>query len=824
MKRILLASLLLLVFAMPAAAVAQDPFGDQLAANAAADEPPGQTGDEGHTLQILENADDLIRGGAELARRIQQLSLILCAMMIGLGVVMANLGSFTGRDIRPVAIAAYGLGGAIGILVYPQLMDFTKEICDSTAYFIDTFQFRIQQDGAVSSAVAVFEEMEASIGAAFEKAEFWTLLTSSFSALLMYLAWFLMILFYEGYRFIWQVGWIALLVTGPFAMAAAATGTQAGTRIARGWVMSVLNLAVWPIAISILFALLRLGLGNFGADPGSIGLKQALVAFIVAFMIPVVLGLTKTFLHGGGLDTNIAAFANQMSTIATLGALKVAGTAMSHVPVVGGAFGRIASGAGEMMSAQDRQERDATVSADRSARASQVAGNHDKRQVSPMPSGAEPDRAVERTPREGSTPPGMQSSNGSVATSPGVLARLGDAGKETALATGRTAWSGAKVIANMASVANENQMREMGYARAPHRVETPPPRPKPRPSGPPQDASSIESGPPASGGFAPGPSSPPAGGHGPSGSGAGSHGGPKPGDGGPSPGGVTTPGPGVGPTDGHWTTMGRGGGDSGPEAYGAPQGPGDNGTSAGAGQSLTSGVRTPTLDEMGMGPAFGQRGSAPPAGRDQHTRPAAGSHSSPPADNSRGGRHDYSVLYEEPGGPPGNVTVERRGQSAITPIGEREFRIEQASRDSSPDLADHRSGQAPRSGAASPATVSSTGRHVVVERDTPPTDRHVIENYSGSHDVAPTEHVIIEEETSSGSYSEPDGVVFPEPDRDHSAGPSAPDRTPDRTEGGRSREDVVERLMTTARTKARRSDNASDRVRTGGLPDSAYHS
>ncbi len=341
--------------------------------------------------------------------------------------------------------------GVVGILVWPEVMSRTKELADATARYIDTFQFDGQQHGIASATVRTFDDMGRGIEKSFEKSFFWTIIVAPYTQGLVYLAWFLAVFFYALYRFVWQVGWLFLTIVGPFGMAAASTGTPMGIKIAKGTYMSVLNLACWPIGISILFALLNLGIHDYAQDPTSIGGKQAMVALIVALMIPVTLAFVKVFLSGGGLDTNLASFASQMTVMATLGALQMAATALSAIP---GIAGPVAAGLGHLAGS-----------------ARQALGGMSTRAAAEGPSSSEEGVSeAGRVPRAVAPMPANAGSGLGASGRQSAQAGSGfrEAGTAALGALGRTAWTGAASIANMAVAAADAGARESGHIRPMH--------------------------------------------------------------------------------------------------------------------------------------------------------------------------------------------------------------------------------------------------------------------------------------------------------------------------------------------------------------------
>ncbi len=424
------------------------PFDEQLLANAqAADETTDPTGDEGTTPQLIDHADDLWAGAQEVARRVRQIAMLLAAGLIATGVVIMMFGGIGGgAGPQPAHILAFAMMGVVGILVWPEVMTRTKELCDATARYIDTFQFDHENDGIASATVRTFEDMGKGIGVSLEKPFWWQLMVAPYTQGLVYLAWFLAVFFYVLYRFVWQVGWLFLYIVGPFGMAAAATGTPTGIRIAKGLYMSVLNLACWPISISILFALLNLGIRDYAQDPSSIGGKQVMVALVVALMIPVTLAFTKQFLSGGGLDTNLAAFTSQMLTMAMLGALKMAGTMIAAVPAIAGAgvaLGASAGAALKGMSALGGGLASAASSADEGGSGATATSGR----VAPMPT----------------TDGTARATAGGGGATPGVGAALLGVGRAVGGAIGSVAATGAETIGNMALAAAEAGAKESGH-------------------------------------------------------------------------------------------------------------------------------------------------------------------------------------------------------------------------------------------------------------------------------------------------------------------------------------------------------------------------
>lgn len=430
--------------------VSRSPFDDQLRANVEADDAPDQTGDEGTTGQIFDHYDQMLAGATEVARRVQRVCLMMAAALIATGVLLMMYGGFGGGSgPEPARIVAFAMLGVVGIFVWPEIMSRTKELADATAYSIDTFQFDGEHDGLASATVRTFNDMGKGITTAFEKSFFWALIQAPYSQGLFYLGWFLAIAFYVLYRFVWQLGWLFLYIIGPFGMAAACTGTPQGLRIAKGVYMSTLNLACWPIAISVLFALLNRGIHDYAQDPSSIGMKQALISLIIAFSIPMALGFVKVFLSGGGLDTNFAAHASRMTVMATLGALQMAGTLVGAVPGVGGAVGRVAASAGAAMRGMARpgQEMDDAAGSVAGASVSAQASGR----VAPMPAPSS----------RGGT--GGTNAGGATSATVGVLAGIGQVGAALGGALARTAYAGAATLGQMAVAAADAGARESGH-------------------------------------------------------------------------------------------------------------------------------------------------------------------------------------------------------------------------------------------------------------------------------------------------------------------------------------------------------------------------
>lgn len=301
------------------------------------------TGDEGGTIKVLDNADAMYKGAREMVRRQQGLCMLMASTMLALGIMISLAGEVRGVEANPGRVIGSAMIGTIGIMVYPWVMDQLDTTTTAIAKWIDTFQFQSTTGQAASATVRVWHGIEEAIGKSIQSADWWTLLTSPISSFLWVIAFVVAIIAQTCVDFGQQVGWLFLLIAGPWSLSLFSTGTQWGANVAKGCALSAVVVASVKIPVAVVYFLLDLGIRNFAQDPQSVGIKAAVIGILLALSIFASVVWTKNYLSGGGLDTNAIGFANQMLGMMTVGAIGIARTLGSQIPVLG----RVADRMGE---------------------------------------------------------------------------------------------------------------------------------------------------------------------------------------------------------------------------------------------------------------------------------------------------------------------------------------------------------------------------------------------------------------------------------------------------------------------------------------------